>query len=147
MNAVLKWVLRIVLMLILAAAVVGFWKREELQRLLAVNSLFSEEKIVHNFSHMSDAFLTMDLPRGNGPTWELPYGPEFDLPNGTDQWIEDRAVTSLLVMQDGQIRFEDYYLGTDPDIAGYRGRLPKAICRPCSVSFWPRVRSRHWMTR
>ncbi len=115
MTTLLKWLLRIVLALVLAAAVVGFWKREEIQRLMAVNSLFSEDRIVHNFSHMNDAFLTVDLPRGDGTTWELPYGPGFDLPEGTDQWIEDRAVTSLLVMQGGKIRFEEYYLGTGPD--------------------------------
>ncbi|WP_170454317.1 serine hydrolase domain-containing protein [Ruegeria arenilitoris] len=115
MKTGLKWLLRIVLTLILAAAVVGFWKREEIQRLLAVNSLFSEEKIVQNFSHMDAAFLTVDLPRGNGPTWDLPYGAEFDLPAETQDWIEERAVTSLLVMQDGQIRFEEYFLGTSPE--------------------------------
>ena len=115
MRTVFRWLLRIVLALVLAAVVVGLWKREELERLLAVNSLFSEERIVHNFSHMSDAFLTVDLPRGSGPTWELPYGPGFDLPEGTDQWIGERAVTSLLVMQKGQIRFEEYYLDTGPD--------------------------------
>lgn len=115
MRSILKWLLRIVLALALAAIAVGAWKREEIQRLMAVNSLFAEDKIVHNFSHMNDAFLTVDLPRGEGPTWELPYGPGFDLPEGTDQWIEDRAVTSLLVMQDGEIRFEEFYLGTGPD--------------------------------
>ncbi|WP_170782915.1 serine hydrolase domain-containing protein [Ruegeria lacuscaerulensis] len=115
MRSLLKWMLRVALMLALAAIVVGVWKREEIQRLLAVNSLFSEDKIVHNFSHMDEAFLTVALPRGNGPTSELPYGAGFDLPEGTDQWIEDRAVTSLLVMQDGEIRFEEYYLGTGPD--------------------------------
>ncbi|MCG7518649.1 serine hydrolase [Ruegeria sp. Ofav3-42] len=115
MRVLIKWVLRILLMLVLAAVVVGFWKREEIQRLMAVNSLFTEEKIVHNFSHMNDAFLTVDLPRGDGPTYELPYGPGFDLPDGTDAWIEERSVTSLLVMQDGQIRFEEYYLETTPE--------------------------------
>ena len=115
MKTGLNWLLRIVLTLVLAAAVVGFWKREEIQRLLAVNSLFSEEKIVQNFSHMDAAFLTVDLPRGNGPTWDLPYGAEFDLPAETQDWIEERAVTSLLVMQDGQIRFEEYFLGTSPE--------------------------------
>ncbi|WP_298849791.1 serine hydrolase [uncultured Ruegeria sp.] len=115
MRSILKWVLRIVVALALAAVVVGLWKREELQRLMAVNSLFSEEKIVHNFSHMNEAFLTVDLPRGNGPTWELPYGEGFDLPDGTDKWIDERSVTSLLVMQDGDIRFEEYYLGTSPN--------------------------------
>ncbi len=115
MRTFLKWALRIVLMLVLAGVVVGFWKREEIQRLLAVNSLFAEDKIVHNFSHMDDAFLTVNLPRGDAPTWELPYGAGFDLPEGTDLWLEERAVTSLLVMQDGQIRFEEYYLDTAPE--------------------------------
>ncbi len=115
MRSVLKWLGRIVLALILAGVIVGFWKREEIQRLMAVNSLFSEDKIVDNFSNMDAAFLTVDLPRGDGPTWDLPYGAQFDLPEGADNWIADRAVTSLLVMQDGQIRFEEYYLGTGPD--------------------------------
>ncbi|MGV6803878.1 MAG: serine hydrolase domain-containing protein [Ruegeria sp.] len=115
MRSVLKWLLRIFLALVLAAAVVGIWKREEIRRLLAVNSLFSQEKIVHNFSHMNQAFLTVDLPRGDGATWELPYGSEFELPADAGKWIEDRSVTSLLVMHKGQIRFEEYYLGTSPE--------------------------------
>ncbi len=115
MRTVFKWALRIILALVLAAVVIGLWKREEIQRLMAVNSLFSEDKIVHNFSHMDQAFLTTDLPRGDGPTWELPYGAGFDLPSDTDTWIEERSVTSLLVMQDGEIRFEEYYLGTAPE--------------------------------
>ncbi len=110
-----KWLGRILLALILAAVVVGFWKREELQRLLAVNSLFSEEKIVENFSNMDAAFLTTPLSRGDGPTSELAYGAELELPEGMENWIEDRAVTSLLIMKDGKIRFEEYYLGTAPD--------------------------------
>ncbi|WP_299891079.1 serine hydrolase [uncultured Ruegeria sp.] len=115
MRTVIKWLLRIVLALVLAAVVVGAWKREEIQRLMAVNSLFSEEKIVHNFSHMNEAFLTVDLPRGNAPTSELSYGAGFELPEGTDTWIDERSVTSLLIMQDGRIRFEEYYLGTSPE--------------------------------
>ncbi len=115
MKSVLKWLGRIVLALVCAGLVVGFWKREEIQRLMAVNSLFSEEKIVNNFSHMNEAFLTVELPRGDGPTWELPFGASYELPEGADAWIEDRAVTSLLVMQDGQIRFEEYFLGTGPE--------------------------------
>ncbi len=115
MRAVGKWIGRILVALVLAAVVVGVWKREEIQRLWAVNSLFSEEKIVNNFSHMDAAFLTTTLSRGDGPTSELPYGPETQLPAETAQWIEDRAVTSLLVMKDGAIRYEEYFLGTGPD--------------------------------
>ncbi|RBW50711.1 6-aminohexanoate hydrolase [Phaeobacter gallaeciensis] len=115
MRAVGKWIGRILVALVLAAVVVGVWKREEIKRLWAVNSLFSEEKIVNNFSHMDAAFLTRTLSRGDGPTSELPYGSKTQLPAETAQWIEDRSVTSLLVMKDGAIRYEEYFLGTSPD--------------------------------
>ncbi len=115
MRTLLKWLLRVLIALVLAAVVVGIWKRQEIRNLLAFNSLFSEEKIVHNFSHMNQISPIADLPRGDGAVWELPYGSGFDLPEGTDQWIEDRSVTSLLVMHNGEIRFEEYYLGTSAD--------------------------------
>lgn len=110
-----KWLGRILLALILAAGVIGIWKWEEINRLMAVNSLFSEDKIVGNFSNMDGAFLTAPLPRGTGPTSELTYGAAFELPEGADQWIKDRATTSLLVMKDGQIRYEEYFLDTKPE--------------------------------
>lgn len=110
-----KWLGRILLVLILAGAAIGIWKREEITRLMAVNSLFSEDKIVANFSNMEGAFLTRELPRGTGPTSGLPHGAEYDLPAGTDQWIKDRSVTSLLVLKDGKIRYENYFQGTSAD--------------------------------
>ncbi len=110
-----KWLGRILLALVLAAVVVGIWKREQITRLLAVNSLFSEEKIVQNFSHMDAAFLTQPVPRGNGPTSELSYGPETDLPAAVDSWITDRDVTSLVVLKDGRLVYENYFKGTGPD--------------------------------
>ncbi len=110
-----KWLGRILLALALAALVVGLWKREEISRLWAVNSLFSESKIVSNFSHMDAAFLTTPVSRGDGPVLALHEGPPADLPPDTEQWIADRSVTSLLVMKDGEIRYENYFLGTGPD--------------------------------
>ncbi|MFT4961562.1 MAG: CubicO group peptidase (beta-lactamase class C family) [Paracoccaceae bacterium] len=115
MRSIGKWLGRILLALILAAAVIGFWKREEITRLLAVNSLFSEEKIVNNFSHMDAAFLSTPISRGTGPVSDLPTGTAMTLPPQVATWITDRSVTSLLVLKDGEIVFEDYYLGTAPD--------------------------------
>jgi hypothetical protein len=89
-----KWLGRLLLAFTLAAVVVGLWKREEITRLLAVNSLFSEEKIIQNFSDMEAAFLSTPVSRGTGPTVELGYGPETTLPAPVDQWIADRSVTS-----------------------------------------------------
>ncbi|TNF59109.1 MAG: class C beta-lactamase-related serine hydrolase [Rhodobacteraceae bacterium] len=110
-----KWLGRVLLALVLAAAAIGLWKKDEITRLLAVNSLFSEDRIVSNFSTMDRAFLTTPVSRGDGPTSELPYGPARDLPEGAADWIEDRALTSLLVMKDGRIVHEEYFLGTSPD--------------------------------
>ncbi|WP_424984468.1 serine hydrolase domain-containing protein [Microbulbifer sp. S227A] len=115
MRTLGKWLGRILLSLILAAVVIGVWKREEILRLWAVNSLFAEDRIVGNFSNMDAAFLTAPLPRGNGPVSPLPIGDPAPLPAGIGDWIDQRAVTSLLVMKDGEIRHEDYFLGTGPD--------------------------------
>lgn len=110
-----KWLGRILLALALAAVVVGLWKRDEITRLMAVNSLFAEDKIVSNFSHMDQAFLSTPVPRGNGPTAELSYGPEYVLPEQVDTWIEARDVTALVVLKDGAIVYENYFQGTQPE--------------------------------
>ena len=115
MRRFLKWFGRIILALVFAALVVGIWKREEIKRLLAVQSLFSAEKIVSNFSNMEKAFLTRPVPRGAGPVSPLPMGPEADLPPEVEDWIAERAVTSLLVLNQGQIVHESYHLGTGPE--------------------------------
>ncbi|MDF1728616.1 MAG: serine hydrolase [Sulfitobacter sp.] len=110
-----KWLGRILLALILAGIVVWIWKGEEIKRLLAVNSLFAEDRIVENFSNMEGAFLTTPVSRGAGPTSPLPYGPEWNLPEEVTEWVEARDVTSLLVLQEGEIIYENYFLGTGPE--------------------------------
>ncbi|MEH6519748.1 serine hydrolase domain-containing protein [Sulfitobacter sp.] len=110
-----KWIIRIIAVLILATVVVGLWQREQITRLMAVNSLFSAEKIVHNFSHMDAAFLNTPVPRGTGPTAELPYGDDAALPDEVMPWINDRSVTALVVLKDGDIVHESYYKGTEPE--------------------------------
>lgn len=110
-----KWLGRILLALLVAAVAVGLWKREEIGRLMAVNSLFAEDRIVENFSNMDSAFLTVPVSRGQGPTAELSYGPETSLPARVDDWIAERAVTGLVVMKNGEIVYENYFLGTAPE--------------------------------
>ncbi len=107
-----KWFGRGLLVLVLGIAALALWKREEITRLLAVNSLFSEEKIVSNFSNMNTAFLTTTVERGDGATSELPYGPETELPPSVPKWIEARNVTALVVLKDGAIVYENYFKGT-----------------------------------
>ena len=107
-----KWLGRILLLLTVTAAVLYTWKHEEIARLMAVNSLFSEEKIVNNFSHMDAAFHTIELDRGQGEVSALPKGDPLTLPVETEDWTRARAVTALVVLKDGALVHESYHLGT-----------------------------------
>ena len=115
MRAVLKWGFRLILMAGLAAVVVGLWKREEIARLWAVNTLFDTDRIVTNFSNMERAFLTVPVTHGDGPVQPLPQAAPMPLPEGVEDWIESRDLTSLLVLDDGHIVHESYHKGTSPD--------------------------------
>lgn len=112
MRTILKWGIRLILVLVIAAAAVGFWKREEITRLMAVNTLFDEGRIVENFSNMDRAFLHKPVDRGTGPVSDLPYGAEMALPDGTEAWIDAHDVTGLVVLHQGEIVHESYHLGT-----------------------------------
>lgn len=109
-----RWILRVFLAVALVAVTVGLWKREEITRLMAVNSLFDEAKIVENFSNMNSAFLWAELDRGDGPVTSLPPGPQVAMPRAVQDWIEARDVTSLLVLKDGAVVVEQYYKTTQP---------------------------------
>lgn len=114
MRLILKWALRLVALLVVVAVIAGIWKREELTRLMAVNSLFSSEKIVDNFSNMDKAFLSTELPLSGTPPSPLPKGPDATLPAQTAAWVEARDVTALVALKDGLIVHESYYKGTTP---------------------------------
>lgn len=104
---------RIAAAVVLAALAGCAVKYEEIGRLMAVQSLFSEDDITNNFSNMGAAFLTVPVSRGEGPVSELPTGSTATLPAEIDTFITDRNVTALLVLKDGQVVFEDYYQDTD----------------------------------
>ncbi len=93
-------------------AALAFWKRREIARLIAVNSLFSERRIVRNFSSMGKSFATVAMTRGDGPVSPLPEGPAMELTPQMRAWIEQRRVTSVLVLKDGRRVHESYHLGT-----------------------------------
>ncbi len=110
-----KWLGRILLMLILAALTVYALKREEITRLLAVNSLFSEEKIVSNFSNMDTLFLSAGIAKGDAAVSALPNGTDMTMPASFDSWTKERAVTGMVVLKDGQKVHESYYQDTAPE--------------------------------
>jgi CubicO group peptidase (beta-lactamase class C family) len=115
MPRYLRMTLFVLVILVIGVAAAAAWKREEIMRLMAVNSLFEADRIVNNFSHMDELFLTRTLSRGEGPVSPLPKGRKAALPRGLADWVQARAVTGLVVLKDGQMVHESYYLGTGPD--------------------------------
>jgi CubicO group peptidase (beta-lactamase class C family) len=115
MRRTLRYGLQGLLVLAVILALAAFWKRDEIARLLAVNTLFDENTIVQNFSRMDQLFFHRPLSRGEGPVSPLPKGPDAPLSADVQQWIKDRAVTGLVVLKNGQIRHESYHLDTGAD--------------------------------
>ncbi len=97
----------------------------EAQRLLRVNALFSEGRIVGNFSAMDRLFFHAPLPvtpppEGPAPLPEAPAPlPDRFTHDGREitlqQWKDARAITAMVVLKNGRIVHEDYRLGTRPD--------------------------------
>ena len=115
MKRVLKWAGRGLLALVLASTVIGVWKRAEITRLYGVVTLFDQGNIVQNFSHMNDLFFNAPMPRGDGPVSALPQGAPYELTAAAQDWIVARSVTGIVILKDGQLGHESYYLGTGPD--------------------------------
>ncbi|RME17366.1 MAG: class C beta-lactamase-related serine hydrolase [Alphaproteobacteria bacterium] len=107
--------LALALVLALLAAA-GLARREEIARLLAVNALFDEDRIVWNFSHMGTMFDTVPMPSPPHAPSPLPAAATpIALPADVEDWIARRNVTGLVVLRRGEIVHEEYRLGTAPD--------------------------------
>jgi hypothetical protein len=120
-----RWLWRGLIVGVLLVATVAVWNHERIGRLMAVNSLFSEDRIVGNFSNMREMFLHEDLPVDNTHVSPLPYAlnpkalPESFEFNGRSialaDWQKERAQTAIVVLKDGQIVYEEYLLDTGPE--------------------------------
>lgn len=111
----MRRVVRVLVVVLLLVAAVAVWKRQELTRLYAVVTLFDAPNIVGNFSHMDRAFVTVALPRGDGPVFPLPKGAQWTPPQQVADWIAARSVTGIVVLKGGALVHESYYLGTGPE--------------------------------
>lgn len=107
---------RLLLALLAILAIAGWFKREEITRLMAVNSLFDEDRIVGNFSSMGTMFHTAPMGRGDGPVSPLPEANlPLEPPPGLASWLVRRSVAALVVLKNGTIAHESYHLGTGED--------------------------------
>jgi CubicO group peptidase (beta-lactamase class C family) len=119
MRRTLKIILWLAIAAVAAAATYAWLNKDRIVRLYNVNTLFDEDRIVGNFSGMRDLFFFRDMKRA-GETIPWPETPR-ELPGGYSWQGEERKIadfltrtstTSLLVIHDGSIASEEYFLGT-----------------------------------
>ncbi|MGJ8612022.1 MAG: serine hydrolase domain-containing protein, partial [Octadecabacter sp.] len=110
MKTFLTWLLCGTLFSLVVIAMLAVFQREKITRLMAVNSLFAQDRIVANFTAMDTMFehtaLTTDPARVNA----LTAGAQMDMPSGFTAWADDRAITGIIVVKNGFIRHESYPL-------------------------------------
>ena len=115
----MKTFVKIILALALILGIVFALNKSKIERLQVVNTLFDQGKIVHNFSHMKDAFLFQQLD-GSKTAHIFPKNP-MALPEtvsiaGKDRNLVDLLerldTTALVVIKDGSLVNEQYFLGT-----------------------------------
>ena len=107
--------------LVFGGAFIAFnW--DNIERLKTANTLFDADKIVHNFSHMNEAFLHQQLEASPAP-FIFPEAfealPETVSINGQERnlnkVLSDLDTTALLILKDGKVLSETYYKGTAQD--------------------------------
>ena len=111
---------RTLLFILLITTIAGIWNRDKIRRLVRVNSLFSEELIISNFSNMESMFFHEELSVAGDTVAPLPSAPQ-SLPEyftfegakiSIADWRVERQHTAMVVLKDGQVAFEGYFLGT-----------------------------------
>jgi CubicO group peptidase (beta-lactamase class C family) len=119
MRKIIRWLVRIGLVLIVVAGGAALWKREDLVRLYHVNTLFDEGNIVSNFGSMKDLFFNVEVKHSGSVVafaenkrvlastyqWDGKAKP-------VQNWLDATQTTSLIVLKDGVIAHESYHLGT-----------------------------------
>lgn len=111
----------LLLLAILAVAAVGLYP--VLKRAYTAETLFDEGRIVHNFTHMTETFPAVRVLPAPTPR-ALPAGSPLELPEQFSafekkftpaQYLQDTGTDGLIVLQDGRVVFEQYYLGNSAD--------------------------------
>ena len=105
--------------MVILLTVVAVLNWDKINRLHAVMSLFDQDRIVNNFSHMEQIFETESIMRP-AKTSLFKHAAK-DLPKSfvyqdktlvVDEFIKRRATTALMVIKNNEVTFENYYLGT-----------------------------------
>ncbi len=127
MRRFLRILARVLVVLVLILGGIALVKREEIARLMAVNTLFEADHIVENFSHMDRLFLHRVLDRGTGPVSALPAGAPESLGPEAQAWVERRAVTGLVILRSGALTHESYYHSTGAEDLRISWSMAKSV--------------------
>ncbi len=118
----MRTLLKIIAGLLLIGFVLVILNWKTISRLQKVNTMFEEDNIVQNFSNMNKLLFTRQLETNSRPyIWQenLQPLPEFVQVDGEERALgknlELTKATALLVIKDGQIVSEEYFLGTGQD--------------------------------
>lgn len=107
--------------LVMVLVLLGIYQKN-LIRLYTAITLYDEDKIVNNFLSMYQSFNSSTIKASSEPFQfpitlkKLPESFEFEktaMP--LDTFLADTQTTGLLVLKNGSIVFEDYWLGHAPD--------------------------------
>lgn len=113
--------LAVIAVILVATTIIGIAKWQEINRVRFVASMFSGEEQVERFRAMDEYFPVRTFRR-SGPISELPEGTPIELPatydwagetRDTVRFLEETDTTSLIVVKDGAVMYENYWRGND----------------------------------
>jgi len=113
-----KFLLRGLVVLAIAAVVLGFAFKGRIQRVRMAASLFSGAEQYQNFGRMPELFPSTTMPPSSTPM-QFGEGEQIDLPEtfvfknesvNTEGFLKETDTSGLLVIKDGDVRLERYML-------------------------------------
>lgn len=117
MKHLLSWKILTAICLSLVM-LLALWYGKNIHRLYKAITLYDEDKITHNFLNMPQVFNSTRIPPSTEPFVFpgklMPLPNEFSFEKGQlslTEFLLDSGTTGLLVIKQGEIRFENYYLG------------------------------------
>ena len=111
--------------------------------------LFRGGEQVENFRRMSTIYPVRVIRRSSSPS-PLPAGPAAPLPEAfeyagrsldTARFLAEMETTGLIVIRDGRVEFEDYWLGNDASTQAIGWSVSKSSSPPSSGSPLAKARS------
>ena len=112
-----------VILVILAFAVVGIFFRDRFERIYMVATLFSGAEQYQNFHRTREFFPTSEMLPADAP-YVFPSGRGLELPASfpyrgksisVDDFLSETDTAALLVLHEGEIQFEEYWLTGGPE--------------------------------